>query len=196
MMAEFTDTVAALLAGRSVRAALLIVITWGDGQVTRLWTGDGDIILGGNQYNGGGRIVSIEGLGGQVGTTAPTATFQLSGVDAAIATLAVAERDLAVDAEVACSVQVFGDGELVGEWQPVGDPIGIGAWLGDQLTFDRSSAKSTITLTAVSFFATRSRNLSSYYSDADQRRRYAEDRGAEFMASLQNAKINFPFQGA
>ncbi len=166
-MSEFSGTVEALLAGRSVRAALLVVITWADAQVTRLWTGMGRRIIGGEVYQGSGQLVSVEGLSAALGTQAANATFRLSGVDAAISTKAAAERDQVVDAQVACSIQVFGDGEVADEWQPVDDPVGLGIWQGDQVTFERKGpALRNIALSAVNYFATRSLPLSSYYSDS------------------------------
>lgn len=193
-MSEFTGTVEALLAGRTVRAALLMVITWADSSITRLWTGMGPITIGGQEYKGSGQLISVDGIGGGLGTQASNATFRMSGVDATIAAKAAEERDQAADCQIECFIQVFGDGALAGEWQPVDSPIGLGLWQGDQLTFERSDAMTrNVVLTAVNFFATRSLPLSSYYSDRDQQQRYPGDRGGEFMSSLINASVHFPF---
>lgn len=197
MSGEFTGTVAALLAGRKVNAALLIEIDWPNSEISRLWTGMYDKTIGGNTYKGAGRLVSVDGLSPAFGTTAPPATFKLSGVNPDALSLAIAEKDQAPGCEISCAVQVFGDGETATEWQPIDAPVQIGSWDGDQLTFERNGpAERSISLTGISTFATRSRALSSYYSDPDQRLRYPQDRGAEFMATLQNSKIYFPFSGS
>src|SRR5579884_406727 len=188
----FSATVAALLAGKKLNAALLFTATFTDGTVMRLWTGVGDLNLGGTVYQGAGRLIAMDGLDASIGTTAPTATFKMSGVDAAIAALAVAERDLIVGAEIDIAVQIFGDGAVAAEWQPVDAPVGLGAWIGDQLTFDRTTAARSITLSALNYFASRSRPQGSYYSERDQQLRYPGDSGGKFMASLISKNINWP----
>jgi hypothetical protein len=193
-MTAFSGTVAALLAGKKVNAALLFTIQFNDGQVIRLWTGMGNVTIGRNTYQGAGRLVSADGLDAAIGTSVPNTTFKLSGVDAGISALAVAESNLVYGALITVAVQMFGDGEIATEWQPIDDPVGIGSWIGDQLSFERQGpAVRNITLTAVSFFATRSRPQSAYYTLRDQELRYPGDGAGAFIATLINKNISWPF---
>jgi hypothetical protein len=193
-MSAFSGTVAALLAGKKVNAALLITIQFNDGQVVRLWTGMGNVTIGRNTYKGAGRLISVEGLDAAVGTSVPNTMFKLSGVDAEISKLAITESNLVYGSIITVAVQMFGDGVIETEWQPIDDPVGIGSWIGDQLQFDRQGPNlRTITLTAVSFFATRSRPQSSYYTLRDQELRYPGDGAGVFIATLVAKNINWPF---
>jgi hypothetical protein len=191
-MGEFSATVETLLAGKSINAALLITITFADAQVSRLWTGFGDVVVGGNTYKGAGRLVSVDGLAPIGGTVAPTLTLRLAGVDATIAALAIAEKDLVPGADIAIAIQVFGRSPS-DEWQPIDSPVQLGHWQGDQLAFNASVAQYQIELTGVSYFATRMISPTGYYSDRDQQRRYASDRGCEFMPQLADLTIRWPF---
>jgi len=192
-MSVFSATVQALLAGRKINAALLTTLDFGDEQL-RLFLGYGSLLIEGNRYTGDGLLLSIEGLGYQGGTFAAQAKFRLSGVDSEIMQRAVEQRDTVVGAPITCAVQVLGDGEIADDWQPVGGPIGIGAWEGDQLAFDINapSAQRAVTLTGITEFEARSRPPNSYYSDRDQKLRYSGDRGGELMSALQNQVINWP----
>src|SRR5579871_5752644 len=127
-MAAFSGTVAALLAGKKVNATALFTATFKDGQVVRLWTGHGNITIGGNLYKGSGRLISVENLKSAIGTGVPNTTFKMSGVDPDIAALAVKEKDLIRGSTIKVVVQVFGDGKIASEWQPIDSPIGIGVW--------------------------------------------------------------------
>jgi hypothetical protein len=204
-MPAFSGTVAALLSGKKVNAALLFTITFNDGQVVRLWTGFGNITLGGQLYKGAGRLVSADGIEAALGTSVPNATFKMAAVDtdnvpsanaqqvSQIFSLALAEQSNITGALIQLSVQVFGDGNLAGEWQPVDNPVGIGAWIGDQLSFVRQGPTTwSITLSAVSFFASRSRPQGRFYTDRDQQLQYPGDKAAAFVATLVSKNITWP----
>lgn len=193
MSAFFSATAAALLRGGKVHAALLVGITFNDGRVQRLWTGMGRVRIGGEIYSGLGKLIGIDGLEGQFGTGGRAATFKLSGVDPKIMALAVDEADLVVGAKIECALQVFGDGALATEWAPIDDPIGLGRWIGDQVVFERAGpTQRIVSMTGVTLFENRSRPLASMYSDADQQRRFPDDRGGEFMAAMANKKLKWP----
>lgn len=193
MASEFDETAELLLAGKTVRAALLLTMIYTDDSVLRYWTGMNDITISAAVYKGGGRVVSIDGLMASAGTTSQNATFKLSGVDPEINAKLADEADLAIGADISVAVQVFGDGENGGEWQPIDDPVAIGTWEGDSTSFDRQGpGQRSVSLVGVGYWATRSRQISAYYSASDQQRRYPGDRGGEFMASLTNKQRTWP----
>lgn len=194
-MSEFAEAVQALLAGRSVRAALLITITYTDDSVVRLISGMRDRTIGGEVYKAG-LAIDVSGIDSAIGTSAQTATFKLSGVNAEIVSKAVDGADICIGAQIVVAVQVFGDGVLADEWQPVDDPVQIGTWEGDTLSFDRTGPDlRSITLPGIGDFANRSRTISAYYSARDQARRSPgppADRAGEFMAGLTNKDRTWP----
>lgn len=193
-MSEFAGAVELLLQGKEVRAALLVSITFNDGHIERLWSGAGEIRIGGNIYRGL-PLLSVDGLDAQLGTAAKSASFALSGIDEEVVALAVGEADLIPGSTIDCAIQVFGDGTENGaEWQPIGDPVGLGQWLGDHLAFERStSTERRVVLFGVSYFESRSRPRASYYSDRDQQQRFPGDRGGQFMAGLTNKTVKWPY---
>jgi hypothetical protein len=191
----FSSTVAALLSGKKVYAALLFVMTFPDGQVTRLWTGLGNLTASdGNVYQGAGRLVSAENIDASIGTEVPNTTFKMSGVDANIAEMAQNEIANVTNALIQVYVQTFYDGEYGPEWMPVPDPlVGIGAWIGDQLSFVKQGPQLyEITLSAVSYFASRSRPQGRFYSDTDQQSIYPGDTAGRFVATLVSKTITWP----
>lgn len=193
-MSVFSATVEALLAGRSVYASLLYTWTFPDASVVRLWNGPKDIVIGGLTYKGAGRLVSAEGLSADIGDLVPNASFKFSGVDATIVPLLIAEKDNVPGCDITCAVQVFGDGSVSNPlWTPIGSPVVIGTWKGDQLSFERSAGLYDVSLSAISYFATGALPRQSFYSDREQKIRYASDRGAEFMAGLATLSIRWPF---
>jgi hypothetical protein len=203
-MPDSSALIDALVAKRTVRAALLVVITFNDSRVERLFSGSGKVRIGGYIYRGL-PLLGIEGLEEPRGMAATAPTLSLSGVarntegealplDVDIVTAAVGEADLIPGAKVECSWQAFGDGGPEGpEWQPVGDPNIIGRWDTSHLSFQRPDATTRrLMLHCRSENENRRRPPASMYSASDQEQRYPGDRGGEFMSSMVSKQLDWP----
>lgn len=200
MSSALSATVQALLEGKTIYAAPLYYFDFAD-EAARYWPGPGTLrTLDGQEWKGGGSVISLDLLAPALGTTAQPATITLSGVDVSNLLYAAQNIDKAVEREVITYVQFFGDGEVAGQFQPLDAPYALGAWVSDQPSFDAANANTrTISLSLESYFVDRSRAPNSFYSFTEQAARavamgYTEDvdTGGEFMTTLQNKYITFP----
>lgn len=199
-MSDLSATVDAMLAGRTVYAALLFFFDF-DGDPVRYWTGPTTLrTLDGHTWKGGGSLISLDLLSPALGTTAQPATVTLSGVDPSSVLYAAQNIDKAIERDVITYVQFFGDGENGQQFQPLDMPYALGAWISDQPSFDGTGGTvRTISLSLESYFVGRSRSPNSYYSYTEQVNRAvamgytdAVDTGGEFMTALQNKYVTFP----
>lgn len=199
-MGFFPSTIAAKLAGRTVAASLLVHM---DFRVTprRWWTGFGDLEVGGHTWQGIGNFVQIDGLEQPIGTVAPKTTFQLSGVDAEIVTLARNASDRVKDRRCAAYIQIFDitpDDVGVEPWTPLDAPYAIWSGMMDQMSYSADGGAAgrpptrSITLTAESLWTNRRRPVYGLYTDRDQNARFAGDRGLEQAVSLVQKTIHWP----
>ena len=191
-MSFFPETIAAHLGGRTVRVSFLMLLDFVN-QPMRIWTGAGKITAGGADWYGVGSLASISGLEQAVNGEAPETTFILSGINAEIVNLARTEwKEEALDRLIKVYLQFHNDDddrprELFDE------PFAI--WAGRMQTprFElQGPTKRRITVSAESLFALRSRPAFSQYTDADQKLRFAGDRGFEFVPGLVNKIVTWP----
>lgn len=201
------STVADMMLDKATVYVAVLLFADFDGDPARFWAGPGLLrTLDGNEWRGGGTLISIDALGPALGTTAQPANVKLSGVAQDIVSRIVANQDVAIERDVIAYAQFFGDGETLDDnaevakrFKPVGDPVAIGGWVSDQLSFVKKQGGQTyqVSLSLEGYFVGRMRSPASYYSYTEQNDRavamgYSGDQGGEFMASLQNKKINFP----
>lgn len=197
-MSLFPETIAADLAGKKVQATFLL---WFDftTQPMRLWIGgEGRLKTNdGERWDGLGKVGAVTGIEQAVNGTAPEMTFTLSGVDSQILRLARAEYDAEVKGRfVYVLVQFFGvDDPADPDNQRPLDlpyPIACGRCLRPEFNFDQSSGARSVSVKAESLFSLRSRPRYAMYTDADQQRRFAGDRGFEFVGTLINKVVTWP----
>jgi hypothetical protein len=193
-MSFFNETVDAYVAKRSIAGSLLIFMDFKDAP-RRWWPGFGDIVAGGQTWQGTGELLSVEGLEQPQGTSAPQTTFTLSGVDAAIITLARQASDRVKNRRVIVYVQFFQAEPEAGEeaWSNLDAPAAI--WTGrmDQIRYAASGVGSrSITVTAESLWVNRSRPAFGLFTDRDQNARFAGDRGLEQVSDLVSKSVRWP----
>lgn len=191
-MSFFPETIAAHLAGRTVRASFLVLFDFVTTPM-RVWTGAGSIVTAGQTWYGIGAIGSISGLEQAVNGEAPETTFVLSGVNPEIVTLARSEwRDEALDRLAKVYLQFHNDDDDAPR-ELFDAPFAI--WAGRMQTprFELQGPSSRrITVSAESLFALRSRPAYSQYTDTDQKLRFPGDRGFEFVPGLVNKTVTWP----
>ncbi|MEP9402031.1 hypothetical protein [Sphingomonas sp. VNH70] len=196
-MSLFPETIARALAGGHVQAANLVRFDF-TSETMRLWrdpgllrTNDGAI------WRGIGQFGSMSGIEQAVNGEAPEASFTLSGIDADIMRLARDEFEAEVRGRmVRVYVQFFGvDDPDDPDNQRVLDmpyPIWGARMLQPTFAMDRESGERSVTITAESLFALRSRPRHAMYTDRDQQHRFEGDRGFEFVGGLVNKVLAWP----
>lgn len=190
-MGFFNSTVEAYVAGRSIAGTVLVFMDFVDAP-RRWWPGFGDLVAGGQTWQGTGELISVDGLEQPMGTAAPQTTFMLSGVDSTIVTLARNSSDKVKGRRVVVYVQFFQlDGTQA--WVPLDSPAAV--WTGkmDQMKYAaQGPASRSVTVTAESLWVNRSRPPFGLYGNTDQIARFPGDRGLEQVSDLVNKTIRWP----
>lgn len=191
-MSFFPETIAAALAGRTVRASFLVLFDFVTTPM-RIWTGAGKITSGGADWYGLGPLGSISGLEQAVNGEAPETTFVLSSINAEILQLARNEwPDEAKDRLAKVLIQFHNEADDTPRTL-YDSPYSI--WAGRMQTprFEMQGPKTRrITVSAESLFALRSRPSFSQYTDTDQQSRFAGDLGFAFVPGLVNKVVTWP----
>lgn len=186
-MAFFNATLAAVAAGRTVRASLLVFFDFLEDPM-RVWPGSGPLIAGGYEWSGLGEIGSIEGLEQAIGTVAPTTTFNLSGVSPEIVTLARQSSDRVKGRAAVVYIQFFD-----AEWQPLDQPYAVWTGVLDQMKYMASGpSQRTVTVSAEGLWTNRRRPKYGLYTDRDQKARFPGDRGLELVTTLASKAVFWP----
>lgn len=183
----FSETVAAAMAGRKVLCAPLVFMDFVDAP-RRWWPGFGDLVAGGQTWQGTGAMISMDGLEADYGTAANAMTFTLSGVDAEIVTLARNASDRVKGRRVYVYLQFFDE-----DWQTLDSPDVVKVGVMDQMRYiaDGPSTRQVI-VTAEGLWSGRNRPAYGLYTDRDQNARFAGDRGLEQIADLASKTVRWP----
>lgn len=179
------DTVAALAGGQRVSVATLFEFEFASA-TKRFWDGIGNLVAGGNTWEGSGHVISVSGLETPTHNSAPQATFTLTGATSELMAYAAS-----ADSEVTgrpCRVYI----QFLGApYQTLDDPIAIWAGHMDVLSFRAGVKEQVITLTAESLFVSRIRAPYGYMTDTDQQARWPGDKGLEFCAALVSKTVTW-----
>jgi hypothetical protein len=195
MSGFFPSTISAKLAGREIGASLLVHMDFRE-QPRRFWTGFGTLSAGGHEWLGTGEMISIDGLDQPLGTVAPKTTFQLSGIDPGLVTLARQASDRVKDRRCTVYIQFFDitpNDAGVQPWSLLDEPYAVWSGIMDQLTYAaQGPSERSITLTAESIWTNRRRPAYGLYTDRDQNARFPGDRGLEQVPNLVQKTIRWP----
>lgn len=193
-MGFFPQTIEAKLAGREVAASLLCFMDFKE-TPRRWWMGFGDLLAGGQTWQGTGEMIQIEGLEQALGTNAPRTTFTLSGVDSTIITLARQSSARVKDRACQVYIQFFeiapGGDEM--PWAPLDQPYAIWSGIMDQMSYGAEGpSQRRVILTAESIWTGRRRPAYGFLTDRDQNARFSGDRGLEQVVNLVQKTIRWP----
>lgn len=187
-MSFLSATQAAAAQGLTVRIAVLAQFDF-VGDPRWYWMGDGPLrTADGQVWEGTAGLAQISGLTTPIGTSAPQATFALSGVDARVAALARRQSATVKGREVRVLVQFYTDALAL-----LDAPVEV--WSGDLdvMTYEvRDDGTYVVSVTAESPWASRSKAPFGFLNDTDQQARFPADRGLELVASLPGKAINWP----
>ena len=174
-----------LLTGQNLKYFWAVVFEF-PSETSRMWSGIGDKVIGGETYQGTGSLLKIGDVveSGELG--AYNTSLSLSGVPSDLLSLA-----LSIDYRNSkCTIKQGFSGGSVSEF--VSD-VYIG--FVDSMNIVEGADTSTITVSLESALAVLTRRSSLRYSDANQRARFSNDKGMEFIESLQNRAIAWGADG-
>lgn len=170
-----------------------IFLRFGFASPVRLWLGIGNITAtidatdgSGATYSGIGEVVGLPALQQLINAKAERVEFRLSGVSQSAVSMATTEADDVKGIALNVGVGVFG-----ADWQLVQEPTWVRRLIIDYLSTSTESTEAgqvrTVSVSARSAFTGRRRPTLSFYTDAEQRQRSADDRFCE-RASLYSSE--------
>lgn len=194
----FSPEIAAVIASRVVSSAYLVQFDFRD-LTKRVWLGFGPLRAGGQEWQGLGELISIEGLEQSTGTAAAATTFTLSGVDRDIVAMAAASSDRVKGRIVRVYLQFFETTESAKRSATIqvgallGSPTVVWSGWMDQITYAaEGTGLRTITLTAEGLLAERNRPPFGMYTPGDQAARFPGDKGLDHTPGLESYTVRWP----
>lgn len=148
----------------------------------RLWGGYGEIEIDGDEYIGGGSLLSISAVEETSEIAARGASVVISGLDPSIISIALQENYQ----NRACSIIIgtLSDGAVEDSYTLFKGRI-------DQMTIEESSETASIAVTIENRLIDLERPRIRRYTDQDQRSRFPSDTGFSYVASLQDKSIEW-----
>jgi hypothetical protein len=194
-MTFFTPSEIAVFESGSVRCAFLVKMDFAS-ETIGVWNGNTKLLVDGVDYMPMYGAGTIDGLSFTNSTTSDQVTIGVSGANADILGLAMAEAGEVQDRLVTIFLQLFDD-----NWQPIAAAPAI--FFGymqppegnqDEVVLDvgASSPTHTITIAAENIYFNRSRAPGGRYSDRDQQYRHPGDDVFNFMPGLVFKTFNYP----
>jgi hypothetical protein len=158
--------------------------------VLRIWSGYGDITISGNTYTGAGDLLSISQIEEAAELKATGVNITISGVPQAILTYAL-------DAEYQNKEIIIYIGVLdKTTFQPSGNPYNLFSGVMDIMTINDSANSLTINVSAESKMIILQRSKSLRYTNEEQKRLFPNDKGLEYVSSLQDKPLIWGSGGA
>lgn len=163
--------------------ALLVKAEFDSGDL-RLWSGVGSITYNGEVYTGAGSLLSISEMTEVTNVEAQGAVFQLTGIDAALLSLALTEpyQGRAITCFFAC---------LDTSYALVADPIPLFKGRMDVLQLDESGDTATMSMQVENKLIDLKSTKVRRYTPEDQKQQYPDDLGLDYVSSLQEMEITW-----
>ena len=153
-----------------------------DSGMTRLWNGLGDLEINGETYTGGGTIISISSIVEDADISAKGINLVISGIDSTALSYALNEnyqgRDLVV------RVGTISDDGTVQSYIAF-------SGLMDVMMITEDGETCTISISAESRLIDLERARIRRYTSEDQKQLYPNDRGFDFVASIQETQVQW-----
>ncbi|PZQ18957.1 MAG: hypothetical protein DI565_00705 [Ancylobacter novellus] len=189
---NFSEAIAAQLAGETIRRGLLVEFDFASG-VKRVWNGEGALQTSdGKIWEGLFGLGSVSGLAQAINGSAPEILLSVSGVDPDFANRVKGESAEYLNRAVIVFSQFFDE-----SWQTLDAPFAI-VWakmrgMKVRREVDDDVVVRTVTIKAETPFGeTKRRPRNGYCTDRDQQTRYPGDRGCERTPGLESKLIEFP----
>jgi hypothetical protein len=175
-----TDFIAAL-ASTNVRPAIFVAADFVDGTVY-VWSGLGPIDWNGQTWTGIGSLGSVSTIEEGANVQARGATLTLSGLDPAILAKVMTQYKVTAPVTIWLGLR-----DTSGALIP--DPIISFRGRMDQPTLTVNGPSASLNINCENRLIDMNVSVESRYNDQDQKRTYPDDRGFEFVESLQNVVL-------
>jgi len=163
--------------------ALLVKAEFDSGDV-RLWSGVGQITYNAEVYTGAGQLLGISEMTEVITVEAQGATFQLTGIDNSLLSLALSEPYQG--RPITCYFAT-----LTALGAIVADPTVLFKGRMDVLQIDEDGSTSTLSMQAENKLIDLKRTKVRRYTPEDQKHEYPADLGLDFVASLQEKELTW-----
>jgi len=150
----------------------------------RLWTGTGTLTWGGYEWLGGGEFVGISEIEETADVQANGLVFTMSGIPTDLLATGISQMRQGLPGELFL-------GALADNGALIGEPYPVFTGLTDVPVVDDTGESVTISVTVESDLVDIERSKVRRMTDEDQKSVYPDDRGFEFVNSLQEAEITW-----
>lgn len=157
-------------------------------EVLRLWTGVGNLSYQSVDWFGTGQLLQIDTVEETSEIAAKGATITLSGVPSEVLSLALSEPYQGRQAKVYFGMHLEGEADTASMAE-------IFAGYMDQMNIDEAEGSSTIQLTIENKLIDLERPRTARFSNAYQKFLYPDDKGLEFVESLQDRVLYWGKEG-
>ena len=164
-----------------VRPIVLVELEF-DSAATRLWSGYGDLSWNSYTWTGAGNLMTLGGIEETTEVKAIGTQVSLSGLPSEIVSLALQEDYQGRTARIYL-------GALDESGDVISDPTIIFGGRMDVMSIEESGETAQINISIENRLIDFERTKIRRYTDQDQKIDYPDDRGFEFVASIQNTEI-------
>jgi hypothetical protein len=206
MSRTLSDGIISVLTAEAIQPFFAVELFFNT-QTLRFWTGLGNLTVGGETYTGTGQLLQIGEIGETAQISARGATLTLSGIPSNLISLALNEPYQgrlckiffgAIDANRAYLTDESGNYILAEDSSRIdlstGDPneiVEIFSGYMDQMNIEEGAETSTIGLSVESKLIDLERPRVFRYTDQNQKSRFPNDKGFEFVEDLQDKRFNW-----
>lgn len=153
-----------------------------DSGITRLWNGLGDLVINGETYTGGGTIISVSPILEDADISAKGITLSISGIDSTALSYALNEN--------------YQGRDLIMRVGTIADDGTIQSYIAfsglmDVMIVTEDGDTCTIGISAESRLIDLERARIRRYTSEDQKQLYPNDRGFDFVASIQETQVQW-----
>jgi len=143
-----------------------------------IWSGTGDLVIGGKTYLGVGQLMNISSVEETTEIEAKGATITMSGIPSSYLSLALTEPYQGRECRI-----YFGMTDAPSDYAEV-----FSGEL-DQMNISEEASTSTIAVTVENILIKLERPVVRRFTNEDQKSRFPNDKGLEYVASLQDKEI-------
>jgi hypothetical protein len=175
------STIVSQITSANVRPILMAELEFDSG-VTRLWNGIGSVTIEGNEFIGVGSLGSISPITETAQIKSTGLDFTMAGVDSTLLALALTEDYQERAATLWLGFMDPDDNSYI-------DRLQIYKGRMDVMTIEEAGDTSVISVSTESILVGLERARERRFTDEDQKTQYPNDKGFEFVASLQQKDV-------